>query len=286
MLSTMPLSFQAPASRPVGMYSPTVAGKRSIRGEMGQVTEWVIRQMTYTEEDDAETTREGEKLMDEPSTQPITVIVADDHPVVREGLRSILTAAGIEVVGEATTGTEAVALVLQWRPDVVIMDIRMPEMDGLSAMAALKRQSSAASVIVLTGSTNLQQLVRSVVYGAAGYFLKGISPDELVSAVQTVAKGKSLLTVHDLRNVLDHVLKEDAKTAPFAVARMGTLTGREREIIGLMVQGLTNKQIGEVLSVSAATVRAHVEHIIAKLGVSNRTQAAVWAVRAGIVTGM
>ena len=223
--------------------------------------------------------------MDDVSSSPIRLVIADDHPVVREGLRGMLTRAGMEVVGEAATGAEAVTLVARWQPDVVIMDIRMPEMDGLSAMAAIKRQSLPTSVIVLTGSTNLQQLVRSVVLGAAAYFLKGVSREELLAGVRTVASGKSLLSARDLRSVLDHVLKEDARTAPFAVGQMGTLTQREREIIGLVVQGLTNKEIADILSVSAATVRAHVEHIIAKLGVTNRTQAAVWAVRAGIVTG-
>jgi len=224
--------------------------------------------------------------MSEVSTPSIRVLVADDHPVVREGLKSILTSAGIEVVGEATTGAQAVGMCEQMRPDVLIMDIRMPVMDGISAMAALKRQASPTSVIVLTASTNLQHLIRSVICGAAGYFLKGVSCEELIAAIRSVAAGESLLKVRDLHSVLDHILKEDARTAPFAVTKMSSLTPREREILGLVVQGLTNKQIGEVLSLSAATVRAHIEHIIAKLGVSNRTQAAVWEVRAGVTTGL
>ncbi len=213
---------------------------------------------------------------------PIKVLIADDHPVVRQGLRSLLDADGIRVVGEAATGTEAVALVQELEPDVVLMDIRMPDMDGLAAMAAMKRLSLKTSVIVLTTYNNMQYLVRSVIYGAAGYFLKGISRDELLAAIRAVGDGKLLLKVHHLRTVIERLIKEDAKLAPPAVRKTSVLTAREREVLGLIVQGLTNKQIAEVLCVSQATVKTHVEHIISKLGVSDRTQAAVWAVRSGI----
>ncbi len=212
----------------------------------------------------------------------IKVVIADDHPVVRQGLRSILDADDIEVVGEAATGTEAVALVQELEPDVILMDIRMPDMDGLQAMAAMKRNSLKTSVIVLTTYNNMQYLVRSVIYGAAAYFLKGISRDELLAAIRAVADGKLLLKVHHLRGVVERLLKEDAKLAPPAVRKASVLTAREREVLGLIVQGLTNKQIADILCVSQATVKTHVEHIISKLGVSDRTQAAVWAVRSGI----
>lgn len=224
--------------------------------------------------------------MDEAAARGVRVVIADGHPVVREGLRAMLGTADLQVVGEAGTGGQVVGLVERLRPDVVVMDVRLPELDGLSAMAALKRLPFTTAVIVLTASTNLQHLIRSVVCGAAGYYLKGVSREELVAGIRAVAGGQSLLKVRDLHGVVELLLQEDARTAPFAVTRMGTLTTREREILGLMVQGLTNRQIGEILSVSAATVRAHVEHIIAKLGVSNRTQAAVWAVRAGLTSGL
>ncbi len=215
-------------------------------------------------------------------TPRIKVVIADDHPVVRQGLRSMLAADDIDVVGEAATGKEAVELVEQLQPDVVLMDIRMPDMDGLAAMAEMKKKNARAAVIVLTTYYNVRYLVRAVIYGAAAYFLKGISREELLGAIRAVHQGESLLKIPQLRAIVDRVLKEDSKLAPAAVKKMKSLTRREREILGLVVQGLTNKQIAELLCISQATVKTHVENIIEKLGVSDRTQAAVWAVRAGV----
>jgi len=220
--------------------------------------------------------------MGAPPESRIRVLLADDHPVVREGLRSMLQVGDIEVVGEAATGREAVALAEQLRPDVVLMDIRMPDTDGLAAMADLKKRSLRTSVIVLTTYTNLQYLVRSVVYGAAGYFVKGVSREELLAAVRAAAGGESLLKVRHLSAVVERLVAEGAKTAPHAVAQLDALSRREREVLSLVAQGLTNEQIAEVLGLSRATVKTHVEHIIGKLGVSDRTQAAVWAARAGL----
>lgn len=213
---------------------------------------------------------------------PVRVLIVDDHPVVRQGLRSMLAADDVEVVGEAGNGSDAVALVDELRPDVAIMDIRMPDMDGLSAMAAMKRRSVTTSVIVLTTYSNMQYLVRAVVYGAAGYFMKGISRDELLTAVRAVSRGESLLQVHQLRTVVERLVREDAKAAPHAAKKLEVLTPREREALNLVAQGLTNEQIAGILGISRSTVKTHVENIIGKLGVSDRTQAAVWAVRSGL----
>jgi DNA-binding NarL/FixJ family response regulator len=213
---------------------------------------------------------------------PIRVLVVDDHPVVRQGLRSMLTAEDIEVIGEAGTGAEAVALVEKLAPGVTLMDIRMPDMDGLSAMAAMKRLPVRTSIIILTTYNSMQYLVRSVIYGAAGYFMKGISRDELLAAVRAVAQGQSLLQVNQLRTVIERLVREDAKAAPHAVKKLEVLTARERETLNLVAQGLTNRQVARVLGISHTTVKTHVENIISKLGVSDRTQAAVWAVRSGI----
>jgi DNA-binding NarL/FixJ family response regulator len=221
-------------------------------------------------------------MVAEAMPSPIRVLIVDDHPVVREGLRSMLKSEDIEIVGEAATGAEALTLIRELEPQVVLMDVRMPDMDGFAAMAAMKRQCLTASVIVLTTYNNMQYLIRAVIYGAAGYFLKGASRKELLGAIRAVAVGESLLKVHHLRAVVEQLSKEDAKTAPVGVARLGALTTREREVLGLVVQGLTNRQIGQVLAVSPATIRTHVQNIIGKLGVSDRTQAAVWAVRSGI----
>jgi DNA-binding NarL/FixJ family response regulator len=194
----------------------------------------------------------------------------------------MLGAEDVEVVGEAGSGAEAIVLVERLRPAVTIMDIRMPDMDGLAAMAAMKKLPVSTSVIVLTTYNNMQHLVRSVVYGAAGYFMKGISRDELLAAIRAVAQGQSLLQVHQLRTVIERLVREDARAAPHAAKKLDVLTSRERETLNLVAQGLTNEQIGRVLGISRATVKTHVENIIAKLGVSDRTQAAVWAVRSGL----
>lgn len=221
--------------------------------------------------------------MTKPDARSIKVLIADDHPVVRQGLRSMLAAEGIEIVGEAGTGSEALELIRKTEPDVVLMDIRMPDMDGLAAMRMMKQNSSNTSVIVLTTYNNVQYLVRSVIYGAAGYFLKGISRKELLAAIRAVATGESLLKPHHLRTVVQRLLKESSGTAPAASSKADALTPREKEVLSLIVQGLTNAQIARILFISPATVKRHVESIIKKLGVSDRTQAAVWAVRAGIV---
>jgi DNA-binding NarL/FixJ family response regulator len=213
---------------------------------------------------------------------PIRVLIVDDHPVVRQGLRSMLEADDVEIAGEAGSGAEAIALVEKLQPDVTLMDIRMPDMDGLAAMAAMKKLPVNTSVIVLTTYHNMQYLVRSVIYGAAGYFMKGIGRDELLAAIRAVAQGRSLLQVHQLRTVIERLVHEDAKAAPHAAKKLSVLTPRERETLSLVAQGLTNEQIARILGISRATVKTHVENIIGKLGVSDRTQAAVWAVRSGI----
>jgi DNA-binding NarL/FixJ family response regulator len=153
---------------------------------------------------------------------PIRVLVVDDHPVVRQGLRSMLAAEDIEVVGEAGSGADAVALVEKLAPDITLMDIRMPDMDGLSAMAAMKRLPVKTSIIILTTYNSMQYLVRSVIYGAAGYFMKGISRDELLAAVRAVAQGQSLLQVNQLRTVIERLVREDAKAAPHAVKKLAS----------------------------------------------------------------
>jgi DNA-binding NarL/FixJ family response regulator len=212
----------------------------------------------------------------------IRVLIADDHAVVREGLRSMLAASDIEVVAEACSGAEAVEFTSDLKPDVVLMDIRMPDVDGLNALAAIKRQCPRTSVIILSTYGNVQYLVRAVTHGAAAYFLKGISRDELLAAIRNVSAGESLLKPRQLNAVVERLLREDVSARSTRDRQAERLTRREREIVALVAQGLTNKQIAQALSISTATVKTHVETIIRKLGVSDRTQAAVWAVRAGV----
>ena len=211
--------------------------------------------------------------------ETIRVMLVDDHPVVREGLRSMLDVAEIEVVGEAGSGLEAVAMLERVAPDVVLMDVRMPEMDGLSAMAAIKRARPQTGILVLSTYDNIEYVIRAVVGGASGYLLKGTSRQEMINAIKAVAEGGTLLALHQLHGVVSRALQEGEKIRGRPSGATKPLTRRELEVVKLLVQGLTNKQIGELLGVSASTIKTHVQSIIRKLGVSDRTQAAVWAVR-------
>jgi len=214
---------------------------------------------------------------------PIRVLIADDHGVVREGLRSLLEGKGFEVVGEADTGQQAIALTGQLQPDVVLLDIRMPDMDGLRALARIKAAHPHISVIMLTTYANPGYLARAVNLGAAGYLSKEVDPDRIPVAVRAAARGEHLLDRELLRSALASVA-DDTPVAAREPASLpaGTLTEREIEVLRLIVNGLSNEMIAQTLSVSLPTVKTHVRHIFEKLGVSDRTQAAVWAVRHGI----
>lgn len=213
--------------------------------------------------------------------EPITVLIADDHGVVREGLHALLEREGIHVVGEAATGREAVTLADQWRPDVVLLDIRMPDGDGLRALADIKARHPETSVIMLTVYDNPGYLARAVAYGAAGYLLKGIEPERIPHIVRAAARGEHLLDRDLLRTILAQATVEIAEGGTEEPA-IEPLSEREREVLCLIAEGLSNEAIAEALYISLATVKTHVRHILQKLGVSDRTQAAVWAVRHGV----
>jgi len=214
---------------------------------------------------------------------PIRILIVDDHPALRAGLRHILTSDDIEIVGEAINGTEVVALCKELDPDIVLMDIRMPEMDGLTAMHEMKRNAVHAKIIVLTAHWHHQYLVRSLMYGASGFFLKSVLGGELREAIRKVASGKNLLAIPEVPRLVDRLRREEAGLAPVAVRKMGKLSGREREVLRLMVQGMSNRKIAEYLGIGPATAKTHVENVMKKLGVSDRTQAAVWAVYSGTI---
>lgn len=209
------------------------------------------------------------------------ILIVDDHELAREGLRSVLSGeAGLEVVGEATNGREALALCRGLRPDLVLMDIRMPEMDGLAATRMIKAELPQISVVILTMQENPDYMLDAVKAGAAGFVLKGSPKREILGAVRRVLRGESLL---DASLVTQLLRRLGAETDGEALPPAQTLTPREREVLHLLADGLTNPEIARELTVSVSTVKAHVEHIIAKLGVSDRTQAAVRAVQLKLV---
>ncbi len=215
------------------------------------------------------------------SRQEITVLIADDHPMVREGLRSMLDADEIEIVGEAADGAEAVERVQQLNPDVVLMDVRMPDMDGLAATEIIKQGLPETSVIVITSYESKDYLRRAIAAGAAGYLLKGMSRDSLIEAIRLVRGGGALIDARLLSELLREMGVEGSRFQG-AEGALEALTPREQEVLQLLVRGLTNKEIAAEMRYSVGTVKNVVQRVIEKLGVSDRTQAAVYAVRAGM----
>ncbi len=208
----------------------------------------------------------------------IKVLIADDHEVVRSGLKSLLSGTEIKVVGEAATGEQAVKLALKLEPDVVLLDIRMPEGDGLNTLGRIKLDRPNMPILILSTYDNPTYIARAVALGASGYLLKGTSKDKLIEAIKLSANGQSVWTREELRRV----------TGALATPRLAAdvevpLTQRESEVLRQLAFGLTNKEIALALHISYETVKEHVQHILRKLGVSDRTQAAVWAVRKGLV---
>ena len=210
---------------------------------------------------------------------PIRVLVADDHAVVREGLRTFLSLQeGIEVIGEAADGEAAVREAERLDPDVVLMDLVMPRLDGVGAMRELRRRLPRCRVIVLTSYADDDRILPAVKAGAAGYLLKNAEPRELARAVRAAHAGEALLDPSVAARLVSALARPDG--APVPEER---LTPREREVLALIVRGMANKRIARELGVSEKTVKAHVGHVLAKLGVTDRTQAALHAVRAGLV---
>jgi DNA-binding NarL/FixJ family response regulator len=213
----------------------------------------------------------------------ITLIIADDHPMVRAGLRSMLSASRIRVVGEAGDGQEAVKMILDLKPAVALMDIRMPNMDGIQALEAIRAERCATKVVMVTTYRSTSYLLRSLSVGASGFVLKDISREELLAAIYSVADGSSLVDSQFLQDVLRSL--EQGKSADVAgeETMIEQLTAREMDILKLMVEGLTNQAIGDVLGLSAGTVKGYAQTVMHKLGTNDRTQAAVKAIRMGLV---
>jgi NarL family two-component system response regulator LiaR len=209
----------------------------------------------------------------------ITVLIVDDHAVVRQGLRTFLESEGdIEVVGEASDGAEAVEKVQELVPDVVLMDLVMPGMDGIAATRRISEISPATRVLVLTSFGEDDKVFPSVKAGATGYLLKDATAEQLGSAIRSVASGVFSLDPQVASKVLDEFSSPQAE-----VASATRLTPREVEVLGLVAKGFANKQIANALSISVRTVKTHVSNILSKLHMIDRTQAAVYAVRHGLV---
>ncbi|HEY8625792.1 MAG TPA: response regulator transcription factor [Solirubrobacteraceae bacterium] len=213
------------------------------------------------------------------SGAPIRVLIVDDHAVVREGLRTFLELQdGIEVVGEAANGEEALDAVTQRRPDVVVMDLVMPKLDGVGAMRELQRRGRAPRVLVLTSFLDDERLMPAIEAGAAGYLLKNVDPAELARAVRAAHAGEALLDPSVAARLVERIAGGERPGS----TGLDELTPREREVFERIAQGRSNKQIALELGVAEKTVKTHVGHLLAKLGVADRTQAALLAVREGL----
>ncbi|MEU2251403.1 response regulator transcription factor [Streptomyces sp. NPDC019224] len=206
----------------------------------------------------------------------IRVLLVDDHQVVRRGLRTFLEIQDdIEVVGEAADGAEGVARTEELRPDVVLMDIKMPGTDGIEALRRLRELENPAKVLIVTSFTEQRTVVPALRAGASGYVYKDVDPDALAGAIRSVHAGHVLLQPE----VAGALLAQDEPGA--GTGRGSTLTEREREVLGLIADGRSNREIARALVLSEKTVKTHVSNILMKLDLADRTQAALWAVRNG-----
>ncbi len=208
----------------------------------------------------------------------IRVLVVDDHEVVRTGLKTLLAGTDVEIVAECGSGAETIELVKQHRPDVVLLDVRLADGDGTKILGQLKFEFPELPVVIFTAYDNPTFMARAVALNASGYLLKNVSKAKLVDSLRKVASGQDLWVREDLRRI----------GSALAVPRLPPdldvpLTERECEVLRKMAMGLTNKQIADALKISYETVKQHVQHILQKIGVTDRTQAAVWAVRKKIV---
>jgi DNA-binding NarL/FixJ family response regulator len=204
----------------------------------------------------------------------IRLLIADDHEVVRSGLKAMLEDSDIKVVAEVATGQAAVQYALANQVDAVLLDVRMPDGDGLNALGRIKLDKPDLPILIFSYFDNPTHVARAVAMGASGYLLKVCTRDELIKAIKAAAAGENLWTREELRRVAGAL----ATPRPAADIEV-TLTQREMDVLRQLALGLTNKQIADVLHIGNETVKEHVQHILRKIGVVDRTQAAVWAVR-------
>jgi DNA-binding NarL/FixJ family response regulator len=218
-------------------------------------------------------------------TAVTTVLIADDQALVRVGLRKILDfEPDVEVVGEALDGEDAVRSARRLGPDVVLMDIRMPVLDGIEATRRIVEAESGARVLILTTFGLDEYVYAALRAGASGFMLKDAPPEEIVGAVRIVARGEALLAPAVTRSVIEEFARQPAPRAATAPPGLGELTPREREVLDLLVRGLSNPEICERLFISDATAKTHVARILQKLDVRDRVQAVIYAYEHGLVT--
>ena len=209
----------------------------------------------------------------------VRILIADDHAVVRKGLNALIqTEEGMEVVGEATDGVEAVELVAALRPDVILLDLVMPRMDGIEAIRGIRQKDPEARILVLTSFSEDEKVLTAIEVGAMGCLLKDATPEELLRAIRDVHQGRSALNP----TVAQKLIRRMRKTEPRKT--IDELTSRESEVLRCIALGLSNREIGDRLFISEPTVRTHVSNILMKLQLPNRTQAALFAVKEGLVS--
>jgi DNA-binding NarL/FixJ family response regulator len=209
-----------------------------------------------------------------PDESKIKLLIADDHEVIRCGLKALLAGTEIKIVAEVTTAQAAVKYALEHDVDVVLLDVRLPDGDGLTALGRIKLDKPDLPILILSNYDNPTYVARAVALGASGYLLKDCTRDELLGAIKASAAGENVFNRDQLRRVTGS-LATPRLTANVEVS----LTQREGEVLRQLAKGLTNKQIADALHISYETVKEHVQHILGKIGVTDRTQAAVWAVR-------
>lgn len=207
------------------------------------------------------------------------ILVADDHPLFRDGITSLLTAAGFEVIGEASDGSEAVRLALELEPDLVLMDVSMPRVSGIEALREIKRENPDLDVVMLTVSDQDDNLMAAAESGASGYLLKSLDAEEFLSLLRGIQAGEAPLTRKTAARLLDRM----ASGVRTPSAANDLLTPREIELLNQVALGLPNKSVAQVLSISENTVKYHMKNILSKLDVNNRTEAVAFGIRAGLV---